>query len=319
MVTVSSRKNERLINLTIALLATKRYLTKSEIFRTIEGYEGSSESKERMFERDKDDLRKLGIDIEVGGIDPLFDDEAGYRISPSSYALNLGQLTGSEIALLSLAAESWRGAAMSDAAQSALNKLNSLGIQSDFQSIPTLAPKMLVNSSNFLPIVTALTELKAITFDYTSKDLSIENRQLHPYGMSSSHGHWYLIGHDTKRDALRVFRLDRISSSVEVTGKSGAFAVPSGFNAEKVLSEQLFEPQATARVKIRQGKGHTLMANAQRISDGDDFTLYEIPYGNRQKFIDSLLWHGDDVIVEAPDDLRNEIIFILELLVKTHA
>jgi proteasome accessory factor B len=66
-----SRKIERLINLTIALLATKRFLTKSEIFRTVEGYEGSPETKERMFERDKDDLRSLGISIEVGSFDAL--------------------------------------------------------------------------------------------------------------------------------------------------------------------------------------------------------------------------------------------------------
>ena len=75
-----SRKIERLINLTIALLATKRYLTKNEIFTSVEGYEGSPETRERMFERDKDDLRNLGIQIEVGGFDPAFDDEAGYRI-----------------------------------------------------------------------------------------------------------------------------------------------------------------------------------------------------------------------------------------------
>ena len=80
MLTVS-RKSERLVNLTIALLATKRFLTKDEIFRSIEGYEGSPESKERMFERDKDDLRSLGIEIDVGGLDPLFNDEAGYRIT----------------------------------------------------------------------------------------------------------------------------------------------------------------------------------------------------------------------------------------------
>ena len=47
-----SRKSERLVNLVIALLATKRNLTKSEIFRTIEGYDGSDEAMERMFERD---------------------------------------------------------------------------------------------------------------------------------------------------------------------------------------------------------------------------------------------------------------------------
>jgi proteasome accessory factor B len=88
-----SRKSERLINLTIALLATKRFITKSELFKTVEGYEGSAESKERMFERDKDDLRSLGIEIEVGSFDPLFNDEAGYRIKQENYQLDLGEVT----------------------------------------------------------------------------------------------------------------------------------------------------------------------------------------------------------------------------------
>ncbi|MEY4469305.1 MAG: hypothetical protein RLZZ87_629, partial [Actinomycetota bacterium] len=77
-----SRKSERLVNLTIALLATKRYLTKAEIFRTVAGYTGDAEAKDRMFERDKEDLRSLGIVIELGTFDPLFEDEAGYRIKP---------------------------------------------------------------------------------------------------------------------------------------------------------------------------------------------------------------------------------------------
>ena len=100
-----SRKIERLINLTIALLATKRYLTKKQIFSSVEGYEGTPETKERMFERDKDDLRNLGVVIELGSFDPLFEDEAGYRIAPDGYALDLGAITGIEIALLSLAAD----------------------------------------------------------------------------------------------------------------------------------------------------------------------------------------------------------------------
>ena len=72
---MSDQKTERLINLTLALLASKRYLSKSEIFNTVAGYSGSSESMERMFERDKDELRNLGIQIEVKALDPLFDDE----------------------------------------------------------------------------------------------------------------------------------------------------------------------------------------------------------------------------------------------------
>jgi len=74
---MSAQKTERLINLTLALLATKKYLTKSEIFSTVAGYTGSPETMERMFERDKDELRELGIEIEVGGLDPLFEDDQG--------------------------------------------------------------------------------------------------------------------------------------------------------------------------------------------------------------------------------------------------
>ena len=115
-----SRKIERLINLTIALLATKRYLTKSEIFNSVEGYEGNAETKERMFERDKDDLRSLGIEIEVGSFDPLFNDEPGYRIKQEKYQFDLGEITPIEVSLLSLAAQAWQEASFGDVAQSAL-------------------------------------------------------------------------------------------------------------------------------------------------------------------------------------------------------
>jgi len=130
-----SRKSERLVNLTIALLATKRYLTKAEIFRTVAGYTGDSEAKDRMFERDKEDLRSLGITIELGTFDPLFEDEAGYRIKAESYQLQLKDLDPLSIALLSQAGKLWREAALGSAAQSGLRKLRSIGINSDFDSI----------------------------------------------------------------------------------------------------------------------------------------------------------------------------------------
>ncbi len=79
-----SRKSERLVNLTIALLATRRYLTKSEIFRTVAGYEGEAEARDRMFERDKEDLRSLGIELELGSHDPLFN--STFRSHPTRNA-----------------------------------------------------------------------------------------------------------------------------------------------------------------------------------------------------------------------------------------
>lgn len=315
---MSSRKSERLINLTIALLATKRYLTKSEIFRSIEGYVGSPESKERMFERDKDDLRKLGIIIEVGGLDPLFDDEPGYRIRPESYGLNLGTLTGTEVALISLAAEAWRGAALADSAQSALLKLRSLGIASDFDSLPTIAPKLMVSSSNFAPLAHAITDRISISFHYRSADLQQEQRQIDPYGLGSRGGNWYLVGYDHSRKAVRTFRLDRIVDQIAHRSERESFEIPGDFDVVTFLDTELFEATQQARVKIRKGKGRVLRQGATTISSDDEFDLCQVSFGSAERLLDVILWHGDDVVVIDPLDLREEVIARLQKLVAMH-
>ena len=160
-----SRKSERLVNLTIALLATKRYLTKSEIFRTVEGYEGAPDSKDRMFERDKDDLRNLGIEIEVGSFDPLFEDEPGYRINPQTYEIQLKNLTPGEYSLLLLAAQKWSGSALTSESMGALIKLKSMGHESDIESLPGIEPHLPSSVKENLPvIVSAIAELRTLNF-----------------------------------------------------------------------------------------------------------------------------------------------------------
>ena len=315
---MASRKNERLVNLTIALLATKRFLTKSEIFRTIEGYEGTTESKERMFERDKDDLRRIGISIDVQGVDPGFEDEPGYRIHPERYSLNLGELNGTEVALLSLAAEAWRGAALGEAAQSALVKLRSLGIDSDFDAIPNLSPKLNVQSPNFYPLTRAIADHIAVDFTYLSSELQEEVRHVHPYGLGSRHGNWYLVAFDTDRANIRTFRLDRIASQIEQVSKANYFESDPNFNVLEYLDSTLFENQAVAQVSIRLGRGHGLRRNASVISTDDEYDLCDVPYSSKAHFIDSILWHADDVIVHEPADLRAEVVRRLQYLVESH-
>jgi proteasome accessory factor B len=316
---MSSRKTERLINLTIALLATKRYLTKLEIFRTIEGYEGNLASQERMFERDKDDLRKLGVAIEVGGLDPTFDDEPGYRIRPESYALNLGVLNGTELALLSLAAEAWRGAALSEPAQSALLKLRSLGIASDFDSLPALAPKLTVNSANFAPLAHSIMDRIPVSFHYRSVDLQHEERTVNPYGMGSRQGNWYLVGFDHARAAMRTFRLDRIVDQIRYVSDPGNFDTPGDFDVLEFLDAELFDATEHATVKIRKGKGYVLRQGARVTSGDDEYDVCDIAFNNLERFLDVVLWHGDDVLVLTPLDVQNTVIQRLEKLVVTHA
>jgi len=306
-----SRKSERLVNLTIALLATKRYLTKSEIFRTVEGYEGSAEAMERMFERDKDDLRGLGIAIELGTFDPLFEDEAGYRITPSSYQLDLGTLDGRDIALLSLAASSWSGAAMEEVSTSALVKLESIGIDADLESI-SLSPRIGATNSVFTAITDAIMRRAILSFDYVSADLTVSTRELHPFALRGRAGSWFLIAFDVNKGEQRTFRLDRISGEVSVGKKSGAFTTPS------TLQEESTEDQPVATLLLRKNRGNQFRANAISIEIGDEWDRAQVPIFSHTWILSLILWHRDDVVVIEPQSLRQETIRALQEVKSAH-
>ena len=318
MLTVS-RKTERLVNLTIALLATKRYITKSEIFRTVDGYEGSEESKERMFERDKDDLRNLGIEIEVGTFDPLFEDETGYRIKPENYQFQLGEVDAREITLLSLAAEAWRGASMSSSALSALNKLHAIGIESDTELLLDLAPAIISQDTNLALAISAITSRTVLSFSYLNEELEKQNRALEPFAVTSRFGHWYIIGEDLDRKAIRLFRLDRVVGECKMQGKSGAFEIPSDFDVNDAFSHST--DLSSASLVLRDGRAINLRSRGVAMPDKTTpvgWQCFQIDYSDRERFIEEILWYGNDVIVSEPLDLRNEILNRLKLGLATY-
>ena len=308
-----SRKSERLVNLTIALLATKRYLTKSEIFRTVEGYEGAPEAMERMFERDKDDLRSLGIAIELGTFDPLFEDEAGYRITPSSYQLDLGELDGTDIALLSLAASAWSGAALERESTSALIKLSSMGIESDSEALSLLTPLVSVTSENFALITDAIIRRSEIQFEYVSTDLSTQVRRIAPYSMRGQSGSWYLVGLDREKDSLRTFRLDRIISEVTIDKKGSAFNIP-----DQLPYESADEAREIAILRIRKNRGHQLRSLSTLLKAGEEWDEISLPIVDTSWLMRTILWHRDDVIAMEPATLRKSVIDSLKELRVLH-
>ena len=298
-----SRKSERLVNLTIALLATKRYLTKSEIFRTVEGYEGSPEAMERMFERDKDDLRSLGIAIELGSFDPLFEDEAGYRISPSSYKLDLGKLDGTDIALLSVAASAWTGAALERESTSALIKLASMGLDSDSEALSLLAPRINGTNENFTVITDAIIRRSEIEFEYVSSDLTKQRRRIAPYSLRGQSGSWYLVGQDLEKNSLRTFRLDRIVSEVSASKKSNTYVIP-----DEIPDPGADEVREIARIRVRKNRGHQLRSHATVLKTDEEWDEISLPIVDANWLLRTILWHRDDVVVVEPSSLRKQIV-----------
>jgi len=308
-----SRKSERLVNLTIALLATKRYLTKSEIFRTVDGYEGSPEAMERMFERDKDDLRSLGIAIELGSFDPLFEDEAGYRITPSSYKLDLGELDGTDIALLSIAASAWTGAALERESTSALIKLASMGLDSDSQALSLLAPRINGTNENFTLITDAIIRRSEIEFEYMSSDLTKQQRRIAPYSLRGQSGSWYLVGQDLEKNSLRTFRLDRIVSEVSASKKSNTYVIP-----DEIPDQGAEEVREIARIRIRKNRGHQLRSYATVIDGDEEWDEVSLPIVDANWLLRTILWHRDDVVLLEPSSLRKQVVQSLKELRVLH-
>ena len=311
-----SRKIERLINLTIALLATKRYLTKSEIFNSVDGYEGTPETKERMFERDKDDLRSLGIEIEVGSFDPLFNDEAGYKIKQEKYQFELGDISSTDVSLLSLAAEAWQAASFGDVAQKALLKLRSIGIASDEISIPGSVHKLNDGGQDLSLITKAIAQNQILNFAYLDSSMQSFARRVVPIALSTRSGYWYLSGVDQEIQEIRTFRIDRIQGEVSASQGPRDFETPVGFDASKALSHSPTNDFAV--IDVRVGKATSLRALAISTKSLGEWDQIRVPIFNLDSMASLVLWHGQDTLVQEPKNLRELVIQHLEALVHNH-
>lgn len=302
---MSSQKTERLINLTLALLASKRYLSKAEILRNIPGYEGSPETKERMFERDKDDLRSLGIQIDVNNSDPLFEDEQGYLIKSDSFQFAENEFTKEELLLLTMAANLWHDSAVEMDSQNALLKIQSLSgpVENDMTTTPTL--RITEDWQLLVSIFTAVQNKQILEFSYRGK-----KRQVNPYGLYSSNGFWYLIAFEI--NVIKSFKLVRIEGEVDLIGEKDAFEKPDNFNVGNFLKEESNSVSLVSKLQVRKGAALSLR-NKFTVKDLDsEWDLMDIPYTNEQELLEMVLWHGTDLKLIEPAALRQLLVANLE-------
>src|SRR3978361_2394064 len=148
---MSANKSERLLNLLILLLVSRTFVTKDRIRDAIEEYRshGSDDAFEKMFERDKDELRALGIPIEVGHLDAFFEDEVGYRIKRDAFELPQLELEPDEAAVVGLAARVWQHAGLADATSQALVKLKAAGFEVDREALDVVQPRLVADEPAF--------------------------------------------------------------------------------------------------------------------------------------------------------------------------
>ncbi len=309
MSSTGSQKSERLINLTMALLASSRFLSKSEIFEIVAGYAGSAETKERMFERDKNDLRELGLDIEVGTEDPLFDDEAGYRIKPSSYAFQpeeIGALDPLDISLLSLAAAHWQNSLFSRSGQSALRKLESILplLEGESLSLPLMSQE--IPESRFESIWYAIKDGRVLSFTYRAgKD---SRRRVEPLRMTLSEGFWYVIAFDLDVKEVRRFKLIRIGDDLKVEDSSRKAREFHGTATGAITADVNPADEIDAVILLRVGRAHELRHICNIVEEDSDWDRATARFDSEEDLFEKLAAAGSSALLIYPQESRLKFI-----------
>jgi proteasome accessory factor B len=307
---MAPRKTERILNLTICLLVSGRYLPKSQIREAVEGYHHLSDAAfERTFERDKDELRGLGVPIEVGSFDPLFDDEPGYRILPSEFELPAIDLDAEEASVVGVAARVWQHASMAESTMSAIAKLRAAGVEPDTSQLASLEPSVQASEPAFEPLWNAVLERARVSFTYRDGSL----RTFEPWGMTAFKGRWYVVGRDVDRDATRMFRLSRFADLPRRISRPGAYDVPTDLDLRR-LARSLVPPEATetAVLAIRSGAAPALSRRTEPATTDRTlpagFDVVAVGYANLYRLAEEIAQYGADVLVLEPPELREMVL-----------
>jgi proteasome accessory factor B len=311
---MSARKSERLLNLLITLLVSRGYVTKQRLREVIPDYQGAAteDAFEKMFERDKDDLRALGIPIEVGGYDPLFEDEQGYRIVRSAFELPDISLEADEAAVIGLAARVWQQAGLASATSDALIKLKAAGVEVDREALNVVQPQLAADEPSFEAFWEGVSTRRPVRFSYRpSQSARPAARRLQPWGIVSFRSRWYVVGHDLDRGAPRMFRLSRVVGDLEFAGEAGSFTVPEGTDLRALTSAlDTDTSERTAELLVRTGRALALRhrANSGPEPARQGWERLTVGFGRTDALVDELVSYGADVVVEGPADLREAVL-----------
>lgn len=304
-------KTERLLNLIALLLETRRPLSPDEIREKIPGYPEGDVAFRRMFERDKEDIRELGLPLELLATD-AWEGSEGYRIRKEAATIPELDLAADERAALLLAAQAWEGQAVPGDPDRALMKLSLASGAADESGPPSWFHTRVDASAPVLgPLFDAIERRKRVVFRYrTGGGGEAQLRTVDPYGLRHR-GAWYLAGFDHDRGEVRHFKLERIDGAVEVAGgKDADFDAPEGVSTEIPRgpwaeggseARVAFAPDAAWWVARRTG------ADPSAVRE-DAWVEVTLPFDDRHVFLSWILGFGEDAVVMAPDDLRAEAV-----------
>jgi len=306
---------ERLFSLVLALLATDTGLTKNEILSTVQGYRqkfqhsGDNSNLERQFERDKDDIRDLGVPIETVESPGQAGNNQNlrYRIPRGDYELPSDiAFSPEETTLLNLAAMVWREGSLSGESRRAIIKLRSLGVTTT-EPVLGYAPRVRVRDAAFEPLSAALEKHLIVQFAYLKPGEGEPRlRTVAPLALVQHQGRWHLYADEPESGSTKTFLLRRIVSAITTTSKS--FPPPAADQSERALAglEEVWR-RHTAVVEVEPGSDAATRLGKRRGTVAAASGALELHYSDANILADELASFGPEVLVLSPPELRDAV------------
>jgi proteasome accessory factor B len=314
---MAARRQQRLVSLVLLLLSTRQFITAERIRDTVEGYEVSEdatnpdEAFKRSFERDKAELRELGIPLETGR-NSAFDTEDGYRIARKEFELPPIEFTADEATAVGLAARLWSTASLASEARTALIKLRAAGIEIEEPAGADALPLLAGNEPTLPDLVAAVSGQRVVQFSHRKPYAdAAERRTVEPWGVLSWRGRWYVVGHDRNRGEVRSFRLDRIVGEIKTLSGIAKTTRPDDLNMLDLVRGANQTVGETARIKVTPGRAGQLHRLARDVETVGDDEVITIEFRDIDRLAGLIAAAGKDAVALEPPELRKSVMALL--------
>ena len=292
-----------------------RYVTKQRLREVIPDYKeaASEDAFERMFDRDKDELRASACRSRWAATTPLFDDEQGYRIVRSAFELPEIASRPTRPPSSGWPPRVWQQAGLASATTDALLKLRAAGVEVDREALNVAQPRLAPDEPSFEAFWEGVS---AGGRSGSATDVGVRGAHRAPPGAVGDRLlPRSLVRRGPRRGPGRPADVPALPGrgGCPADRPEGSFTVPEGTDIRGLASR--LAPDTTERravVLVRPGKALALRnrAEAERRVGPPRGRLG--PARDRVRRLESLadevLSYGPDVIVEAPDDLRTAVV-----------
>lgn len=318
------KKEDRLFSLILALVSSREGLTKTEILKTVRGYSdiydySGNSALDKMFERDKEEIRSMGVIIDTLELP----EEEGqthnirYSVSRSNYDFPDDVIfTSDELTLLNVAASAWREASLSTDSRHALTKIRSLGVSANDPLIG-VAPHIRINDRAFEAVEDALENELILTFSYLKPGQSKpQTRTASPLAVLNWGGLWYVLAYDLDAEAERTFLLKRIVSQPKrIPQKSHPRRAE---NYAQRLREELEELTRANIAEIECIPGSDAHIRLGVRFGSTESTTLRFGYSDLELLADELAVYGAQLRVISPAALRDAVCSRFDQIAQMH-